>query len=77
LIKQLWWDESRDEKLHKEFRSEILAQLKLAEKRPKPPLDDMITDVYKTPPRHLVEQFKSLEDHIAKYPNSYKMHGEG
>jgi 2-oxoisovalerate dehydrogenase E1 component alpha subunit len=77
LIKQQWWDESRDEKLHKEFRSEILAQLKLAEKRPKPPLDDMITDVYKTPPRHLVEQFKSLEDHIAKYPNSYKMHGEG
>jgi 2-oxoisovalerate dehydrogenase E1 component alpha subunit len=84
LIKQQWWDESRDEKLHQEFRSEILAELKLAEKRPKPPLEDLINDVYKTPPRHLVEQFKSLEDHIAKYPDSYpdsnsdsnKMHGE-
>lgn len=77
LIKQQWWDESRDENLHKEFRSEILAELKLAEKRPKPPLEDLITDVYKTPPKHLVEQYKSLENHIAKYPNSYKMHGEG
>jgi len=81
LIKQQWWDESRDEKQHKGFHSEILAELKLAEKRPKPPLDDMIADVYKTPPRHLIEQFKSLEEHIAKYPNSYpdsnKTHGEG
>jgi 2-oxoisovalerate dehydrogenase E1 component alpha subunit len=77
LIKQQWWDESRDETLHKEFRTEILAELKLAEKRPKPPLEDLINDVYKTPPAHLVEQFEALENHIAKYPDSYKMHGEG
>jgi 2-oxoisovalerate dehydrogenase E1 component alpha subunit len=81
LLKQQWWDESRDEKLHKEYRSEILAELKLAEKRPKPPLEDLINDVYKTPPAHLLEQFESLEQHIAKYPDSYphsnKMHGEG
>jgi 2-oxoisovalerate dehydrogenase E1 component alpha subunit len=81
LLKQQWWDESRDEKLHKEYRSEILAELKLAEKRPKPPLEDLINDVYKTPPAHLLEQFESLEQHIAKYPDSYphsnKMHREG
>ena len=77
LLKQQWWDESRDEKLHKEFRAEILAELKLAEKRPKPPLEELINDVYKTPPKHLVEQFRSLEQHIAKYPDSYRMHGEG
>ena len=93
LIKQQWWDESLDEKLHKEFHGEILAELKLAEKRPKPPLEGLINDVYKTPPTHLVEQFNSLENHIAKYPDSYpvnnpdsnpdnspdnnRMHGEG
>ncbi|MDG1819371.1 MAG: thiamine pyrophosphate-dependent dehydrogenase E1 component subunit alpha [Porticoccaceae bacterium] len=77
LIKQQWWDESRDEELHKTYHSEILAELKLAEKRPKPPLEDLITDVYKTPPAHLLEQFESLEKHIAKYPNNYPMHGEG
>ncbi len=76
LIKQQWWDQSRDEALYKESRSEILVELKLAEKRPKPAVKELINDVYKTPPPHLVEQLKSLEDHIAKYPQSYLMHGE-
>ena len=76
LIKQDWWDESRDEELQKNFRKEILQELKLAEKRPKPPLADIIDDVYKTPPGHLLEQLKSLESHVAKYPDNYRAHGE-
>lgn len=76
LIKQDWWDESRDEELQKNFRKEILQELKLAEKRPKPPLADIINDVYKTPPEHLLEQLKSLESHVAKYPDNYRAHGE-
>ena len=35
LINQTWWDESRDEDLQSNYRKEILAELKLAEKRPK------------------------------------------
>ena len=76
LINQKWWDESRDEDLQKNYRKEILEELKLAEKRPKPPLTDLITDVYKDTPAHLLEQFESLEKHVAKYPGSYKAHGE-
>ena len=76
LINQKWWDESRDEDLQSNYRKEILAELKLAEKRPKPPLSDLITDVYKDTPAHLLEQFESLEKHVAKYPDSYKAHGE-
>ncbi|HAZ94345.1 MAG TPA: 3-methyl-2-oxobutanoate dehydrogenase [Porticoccaceae bacterium] len=76
LINQKWWDESRDEDLQSNYRKEILAELKLAEKRPKPPLLDLITDVYKDTPAHLLEQFESLEKHVAKYPDSYKAHGE-
>jgi len=75
LINQKWWDESRDEDLQSNYRKEILAELKLAEKRPKPPLLDLITDVYKDTPAHLLEQFESLEKHVAKYPDSYKAHG--
>ena len=71
LITQRWWDEESDAELQKSYRTEILAELKLAEQRDKPPLRDMITDVYKTVPSHLLEQFQELEAHIAKYPDRY------
>lgn len=71
LLKQGWWDEERDAKLHENYRREILEQLKLAEKHPKPALQDLITDVYQTPPAQLREQLQALETHIAKYPDRY------
>ena len=71
LIAQRWWDEESDSDLQKSYRIEILAELKLAEQRDKPPLGDMITDIYKTVPSHLFEQFQALEAHIAKYPDRY------
>lgn len=77
LIKQSWWQEQADQDLQKSFRSEILRALKVAEKRAKPPLDGLISDVYKTPPAHLKQQLADLELHIAKYPESYQAHGEG
>ena len=77
LIKQQWWQEEVDQELQKSFRSEILQELKAAEKRPKPALDTLISDVYKTPPAHLLRQLSDLESHVAKYPESYQMHGEG
>ena len=76
LIKKDWWDQSRDDSLHQDFRKEILHELKLAEKRPKPPLADIINDVYKTPPKFLLEQLTSLQAHVAKYPDNYRIHGE-
>jgi 2-oxoisovalerate dehydrogenase E1 component alpha subunit len=77
LIKKNWWDESRDEQLQNKFHDEILHELKLAEKCPKPPLADIIDDVYKVPPEHLIEQLKSLQTHVAKYPDNYRTHGDG
>jgi 2-oxoisovalerate dehydrogenase E1 component alpha subunit len=75
LLKQNWWDEERDEALKSGFRSEILAELKVAEKRPKPALEDLITDVYQTPPAQLREQLEALKKHIAKYPDRYPDNG--
>ena len=61
LVKQNWWGEEQEEALQAEFREEILAQVKLAEKRPKPALGELITDVYETPPEHLLEQLEALK----------------
>ena len=71
LLKQGWWDEARDAALYQGYRQEILEQLKLAEKCPKPALGELITDVYHTPPAQLREQLDSLQAHIDLYPDSY------
>ena len=71
LLKKNWWDEERDVSLQAGFRKEILEQVKLAEKRPKPVLQDLISDVYKTAPQHLDEQLQTLKEHIALYPDHY------
>ena len=73
MIAHRWWDETSDSDLQKSYRTEILAELKLAEQRDKPPLGDLITDVYKSVPSHLLEQFQALEAHIAKYPDHYSV----
>ena len=74
LIARKWWDEKADEALQDSYRAEILAELKLAEKRDKPPLNSLVTDVYQTTPAHLLEQFQQLQTHIDKYPDRYVGH---
>jgi hypothetical protein len=51
----------------------VLAVLAQAEKSPRPPIDDLFTDVYDTPPPNLIEQRQELYDHLAKYPHDYPM----
>ena len=74
LIAQHWWDEKADKALQETYRSEILTELKLAEKRDKQPLSSLVTDVYKTTPAHLLEQFQHLQAHVDKYPERYVGH---
>jgi 2-oxoisovalerate dehydrogenase E1 component alpha subunit len=49
----------------------VLAAMNKAEKRPKPHLDELFTDVYYDMPPHLKEQKAQLMAHLAKYPNAY------
>jgi 2-oxoisovalerate dehydrogenase E1 component alpha subunit len=74
LIARRWWDEKTDKALQETYRSEILTEMKLAEKRDKQPLSSLVTDVYKTTPAHLLEQFQHLQAHIGKYPDRYTGH---
>ncbi len=71
LLAQDWWDEARDKALYDELRKAVLEAMKKAEKRPSPPLEELITDVYDTPPAHLREQMDKLKAHIRKYPDAY------
>jgi 2-oxoisovalerate dehydrogenase E1 component alpha subunit len=44
LIARGWWSEAEDESIQQEYKDEILAALKSQEKRPSPPLDDLISE---------------------------------
>ena len=71
LISNGWWSEDKDNQLITAYRKEILEALKAQEKRPPPSINCLISDVYKTPPTHLLEQFSELQKHIKQYPDHY------
>ena len=71
LLKQEWWSDEEDKALYERERQAVLEALKAAEHRPAPPLEDLITDVYDQPPRHLQQQLEQLKAHIRRYPDAY------
>ncbi|WP_207061490.1 thiamine pyrophosphate-dependent dehydrogenase E1 component subunit alpha [Motiliproteus sp. SC1-56] len=66
-----WWSDDEDAALFEADRREVLATMKEAEKRPAPVIEEMITDVYDTPPAHLKEQLEGLKAHVRLYPEAY------
>jgi len=67
------------EKEHRaESRKQIVEAFNKAEKRLKPKISDLFTDVYDQLPPHLKEQQEELRAHLAKYPNDYpvSLHAE-
>jgi 2-oxoisovalerate dehydrogenase E1 component alpha subunit len=71
LLKQAWWDESQDSALFEQYREEVLAAVKVAEKVDKPHIDTMITDVYDQPSPQLQAQLDEVKAHVKKYPEAY------
>jgi 2-oxoisovalerate dehydrogenase E1 component alpha subunit len=45
--------------------------MKKAEKRPPPPLESLVTDVYDEVPPELNRQLDNLRAHIRRYPDAY------
>jgi 2-oxoisovalerate dehydrogenase E1 component alpha subunit len=66
-----WWSDEEEKEAMEAYRAEVLAELKAEEKEPKPPLSELIEDVYDTPPWHLREQFDELTEHIRQHPERY------
>ncbi|MEP1384414.1 MAG: thiamine pyrophosphate-dependent dehydrogenase E1 component subunit alpha [Paraglaciecola sp.] len=66
-----WLDETKITQFVEKTREQVLAALKEAENVPICRIDDIIEDVYDTPPWHLKQQLSDLKKHIAKYPKHY------
>lgn len=62
LLKQEVWSEAEDEKLEEQIKDQIQTTLKKVEKVGPPDTRTMFEDVYDTPPWHLKEQMRELED---------------
>lgn len=67
-----WWNEDQERVLRDRERLAVLQAMETAEKKAKPPLDEMFDDVFHQKPAHLLEQEKALHEHVAKYPEHYQ-----
>ncbi|MGQ7263717.1 thiamine pyrophosphate-dependent dehydrogenase E1 component subunit alpha [Vreelandella sp. V005] len=71
LLKKQWWSEEEETTQQETLRREVLETLKRAEKRPSPPLESLISDVYADITPALQRQFDQLKRHIRRYPDAY------
>ncbi|MDX1817919.1 MAG: thiamine pyrophosphate-dependent dehydrogenase E1 component subunit alpha [Marinobacter sp.] len=76
LESKKWWSEDDEKALQESMRREVLETMKRAQKRPPPPLETLVTDVYDEVPPALAEQFQKLKAHIRKYPEAYPKSAE-
>lgn len=75
---QGWLDEKQNLDFIEQTRQEVLKELKLAEQVPICAIEQIIEDVYDSPPLHLQAQLAELKTHIDKYPQAYpKTSGRG
>ncbi|GEN24601.1 thiamine pyrophosphate-dependent dehydrogenase E1 component subunit alpha [Halomonas cupida] len=66
-----WWDGDQEKALQDRLRADVLDTMKRAEKRPPPPLDSLVTDVYADVTPALQRQLDQLKRHIRRYPEAY------
>ncbi|KAG0242178.1 hypothetical protein BGX31_000515 [Mortierella sp. GBA43] len=66
-----WWDEAKENTHKSAQRTAVLKSFAAAEKRKKPPVSDLFSDVYDKLTPNLIEQKKELEELIKKYPEHY------
>jgi 2-oxoisovalerate dehydrogenase E1 component subunit alpha len=73
LERQEWIDEKSNAAMIKAARKDVLRALKLAERQPAPPIDELFTDVYEQLPPHLERQQDSLRRHLDTYGEHYDL----
>ncbi|KAI8977533.1 thiamine diphosphate-binding protein [Mycotypha africana] len=66
-----WWSQQDEENYRKDIKKDILTRFTAAERRKKPSLDYLFTDVYDEMTPNLHRQQKELENLIQKYPEYY------
>lgn len=68
-----WWSEEKDKRVREEIRALVLEEFAAAEKRPKPPIQEMFTDVYDQMPWNLKEQQDELKLILKENPDQYPL----
>jgi 2-oxoisovalerate dehydrogenase E1 component alpha subunit len=71
MVEHGYIDLGENEKSVESMRQDVLEELKRVEQYSICHIDEIIEDVYDTPPWHLQEQLTSLKQHIQKYPDAY------
>lgn len=66
-----WWNNDQEVTLRDKERLLVLQAMEKAEKKPKPPVEQLFDDVYETKPPHLLKQEKELFQQVEKYPDHY------
>ena len=65
------WSEAEETEFRAAVRKTMLKEFEAAEKRKKPQIRELFTDVYDKLPQNLVEQEAELYEMIKKYPQYY------
>lgn len=68
-----WWNEEQENEYVKSVRKQVLAQINVSEKKPKPDWREMFKDVYEEMPEHLKEQMKEMEAHVEAHKEHYPL----
>lgn len=68
-----WWNEKEDVAWKKQSRVDVLKAFSQAEKRKKPAISELFTDVYDVMPKHLQEQQREMLAMVEKYPDQYPL----
>ncbi|KAI8647771.1 thiamine diphosphate-binding protein [Parasitella parasitica] len=66
-----WWSQDEEDVYRKQIKKDILTSFTAAEKRKKPNVNHLFTDVYDELPPNLVKQQQELQELISKYPEYY------
>ncbi|KAM4696666.1 2-oxoisovalerate dehydrogenase subunit alpha, mitochondrial [Rhinophrynus dorsalis] len=73
MLHKGWWDEEQEKIWRKKSRKMVMEAFEEAERRRKPKLEHMFTDVYSEMPPHLKKQEESLWKHLKLYGEHYPL----
>lgn len=73
MLNRGWWDEDQEKTWRKKSRKMVMEAFEQAERKLKPKLELMFSDVYATMPSHIQKQQESLFRHLKIYGEHYPM----
>lgn len=68
-----WWDDTQENDWRSDCKKQVMHALTSAEKRKKPPIDQIFADVYDQMPESLRQQQDSLVEHLKKHKQNYPL----